>query len=239
MEPKVAGNIGAVARVMMNFGLSNLRLVRPLADPKSRECLERAMTAGRIVKGAKIFDSTKEAVADCKRVIGTSARRRRSRINWILPKDFTVKLPPPPGPLPRGEGGRGRVALVFGPEERGLSNADLLICDCVVSIPMAQKFPSLNLSHAVTVVLYELFVGRGGSPFGDFARTTPTREIASSAQKEAFYDHLQEALLAVDFLNPNSPHIAMQEIRNIFARAELDAREVNILRGLCRKILNK
>lgn len=223
MEPKQAGNVGACARAMMNFGFSELRLVNPLADPESRECLERAMTAAPIIQRAEIFDSTKEAVADCRQVIGTSARRRRLRLNWLTTREWGTQK------------NNQKTALVFGPEERGLSNADLLLCDGVVTIPMACKFPSLNLSHAVTVLLYELFFARK-SIKADFI---PERKPAPSEKREAFYDHLQEALLSVGFLNPNSPHIAMQEIRNIFARAELDAREVNILRGLCRQILNK
>ncbi len=221
-----SGNIGAIARAMMNTGTYDLRLVNPEAHHLNRECLDRAMMAEPIVKSAKVFLTLKEAVSDCHQVIGTSGKQRYGRMDWKTPREFAEIFD-----------ATQKTALVFGPEDTGLSNEDLLLCEKIITIPSSQELPSLNLSHAVMIVLYEIFASQELEK-----KPSPKYENdfvpATMEKKEAFYNHLQEALLAINVLDKNNPDKIMRTLRTFFERCRPDDYELGLLRGICRQILN-
>lgn len=231
VQPQTSGNIGAVARAMKNMGFYDLRLVDPQAHHLNRECLERAMEAQPIVKKAKLFLSLKEAAGDCHHVLGTSRKKRSRTVPFQtlqqFSRDFLKKIDSQ------------KIALVFGREDRGLTNEEVQICDSVIEIPTSKEFPSLNLSHAVIIVLYEIFMTLSGIREHTSVSKKDDISMASALQKEAFFDHLRKALLSIDFLHRNNPERIMRDLRNIFNRAALDEREVTILRGICRQMMNK
>jgi len=149
VEPRVDGNVGAVARAMANFGFRELCMVNPctLTD----EAFKRAKHANYILKEATIVSSFEDAIADCFHVVGTSGIVTAGEKHYIriplTPKEFTDRL----------EGVEEKIALVFGREDMGLSQEQLARCDLLVSIPSHEEYPILNLSHAVSIVLYELY----------------------------------------------------------------------------------
>ncbi|MBX7147478.1 RNA methyltransferase [bacterium] len=233
MGPKHAGNIGACARAIKNMGFSDLRLVSPEASHLAAEALDRSVKAQDVLKKAKLYATLPEALASCDFVVGTSGKLKDIRIATQDPRELaqTIKA----FKKPRS------IALVFGPEDRGLSNEELLLCDAVVEIPSSEEFSSLNLSHALVVVLYELRMMFLGAKPSLKKKLSPVEEkeaqSATVKSKEGLYAHLQEALLHIDFLHPQNPNHIMRDLRNIFNRAGLLNREVTILRGICRRIL--
>lgn len=221
---KVSGNIGAVARAMMNMGFDELRLADPAASHLNNEAMERAMEARPLLEKAQVFTSLKEAIQDCHHAVATSGKLRRAAPPDYTPRDFAGRF---------GEFKGRKVALVFGPEDKGLTNDTFRLCDVVIEIPTSPEFTSLNLSHAVMVVLYELFVSTGEQSKGKM------KKPATAEGRESFFEHLKEALTVLGFLDPQNPERIMKDLRNIFFRAEIDPREIKILRGICRQILNR
>jgi tRNA/rRNA methyltransferase len=122
--------------------------------------------------------------------------------------------------------GMNRVAILFGNEVNGLENRDIALCNELISIPSADAFPSLNLSHAVMVVAYELFMASGGS------LSSSSIELAGAKEVEDLYNHLQETLLTIGFLGQENQERMMFSFRQIFGRARLDSRDVSMLRGI-------
>ena len=222
------GNIGAVARGMKNMGLSDLALVTPRYFPHD-EATARASGAHDLLDNALVFDTLEEAIADCVYVAAASARSRS--INWpcLDCRDAAARL--------IEESAGGRVAAVFGPEKTGLSNADLDHCDTLLSIPTDPDFNSLNLAMAVQVLSYEIRVARTGKQLR-VARTGKPAEyeadapLATSEELEHFYDHLEQVLTDVRFLDPDNPRHLMRRLRRLFIRARPDKNELNILRGV-------
>lgn len=223
VQPKNPGNIGAIARAMLNCGVKDLRLVLPQCDPLSDEAICRAREAKWVIEQAQIHMSVDRAVADRSRAWGTSRRARNLEV--ISVRQAAEKW--------QSDGKS--TAYVFGPEDRGLSNDELEPCDGLISIPTSEAFPSLNLSHAVMITLYEAYAAHLAS---SKAPSTP-KEIATSGQREGFYGHLEEALTKIGFLEHHNPVHIMRDLRNLFSRADLTEREVTILRGICRQILNR
>ena len=220
VRTKTPGNIGAVARCMMNFGLSRLVLVRPPAD-RDEDALRIAAGAEEIIHQARRFDTLADAVTGHQLVIGTSRHRGRLRKNVRSPRRLAEELLPLLA--------ENKVALVFGREVNGLDRADLALCQELVAIPSSDAFPSLNLSHAVAVVAYELFIA--SLAFGKAPLRTATR-FATSRELEQFYDHLQTTLQDIGFLDTNQPERMMATLRGLFGRARPDSRDISILRGI-------
>lgn len=221
VNTKTPGNIGAAARCMMNMGLSRLVLVRPPAD-ESGDAVKLAAGAEKIIKNAKRFPTLKEAVSDHGLVIGTSRHAGRHRKNVRSPRDMAGHVIPLLS--------QNKVAFVFGREVNGLENDDLALCHELVSIPSSDVFPSLNLSHAVMIVAYELYLAA-------FEGKTPShRSLAPSAELDNFYQHLKDILEDIGFIDRDHPEHMMSSLRKIFGRAQLDARDVSILRGILRQV---
>lgn len=226
VQTKISGNIGAVARCMKNMGFAELVLVDPVASHLNREALDRAMEGRSLLDSAQICTTLASAVADCQRVVGTSGKLRNSPVPLITPRELSDKF---------RESTSQKWALVFGPEDTGLKNEELALCDTLISIPTSQEFTSLNLSHAVIIILYEIFMGGRCSPISE---KNQSRTI-TTIQRETLFTHLQEAFLKIGFLDPKNPDRIMDDLRHIFNRAQLDEREASILRGIARQILNR
>jgi len=213
------GNIGAVARATKNMGLDDLALVAPRYFPHD-EATARASGADDLLARAPVHRTLADAVADCSFVVGASARSRS--INWpcLDAKDAAARLV--------AESQKGTVAAVFGPEKSGLSNADLDLCDALLSIPANPAFSSLNLAMAVQVVTYEIRAALSVKQPEYEADAPP----ATHGDMENFYVHLEQTLAQTGFLDPDNPRHLMRRLRRLFVRAGPDQNEVNILRGI-------
>ncbi len=214
------GNIGAVARAMKNMGLSDLYLVKPKVFPHE-DATARASGASDILERAKVVDSIDKALVDCIYVAGASARSRT--INWpsMGPRDCAERM--------IRENANGDVACVFGPEKTGLHNDDLDLCHTLLTIPTDPGFSSLNLAMAVQVFAYEIRVASMLDEGPVFDVEAPP---ATSDEMERFYEHLENVLRDVRFLDPDNPRHLMRRMRRLFIRARPDKNEVNILRGI-------
>ncbi|MEQ9478816.1 MAG: RNA methyltransferase [Algiphilus sp.] len=213
------GNIGATARAMKTMGLSDLVLAAPQRPPDERS-VAMASGATDVLEGLRQFDSLAEAVADCHRVVGVSARRRGISLDvhdaraWA--QQWSSDAPD-----------AGRTALVFGAERTGLTNEELALCQSAVQIAANPEYSSLNLSQAVQILGYESRMAALGGVAGSH-RPRP----ADHATMEGVYQHLEAMLVDVGFLDPNYPRHLMRRLRWLFARAEPDKVEANILRGM-------
>ncbi len=217
VNTKTPGNIGAVARCMMNMGLSRLLLVKPPPD-RGGEAMKLAAGAEEILRSAGSFPTLAEAVVDHGLVVGTSRHLARRRKNIHPPHEMAEHIIPL---LPNN-----KVAVVFGREVNGLDKDELALCHELIAIPSSDAFPSLNLSHAVMVVAYELFLSaRAGAPASE-------TELARADALENFYRHLQDTLQDIGFLDREHPEHMMYALRQLFGRARLDQRDVSILRGI-------
>lgn len=202
VDPGHDGNIGAVARSMLNFGIANLRIVGRTGE-WSDEARNRAKNAQLVLDRAELFGTLTEAVSDCSIVIGTSGKReegeKTAMRHFLLPDEVPSRL----------SGVEGMVALVFGPEGRGLLNEQLRMCDLLVTIPTWEGYPILNLSHAVTVICFSWFVNsQSGKPSGagerlldpslrDRLREEVKRLAKSIPTKEHKRKGIEETLLRV------------------------------------------
>ena len=220
------GNIGSAARAMKTMGLHQLVLVAPQRFPDDDA---RAMAAGAddVLAAARIVPTLAEAVADCRLVLGCTARSRRIALDELAPRDAAARLQ-----AAAGEGAA--AALVFGRERTGLDNDELQLCHAAVHIPANPDYSSLNLAAAVQVLAYELrLVALAGADGAGAAGGGSRREgAASHAQLEGFFEQLAETLDAIDFHKGRAPESALRKLRRIFLRCDLDTREVRLLRGV-------
>ena len=237
VEPSHPGNIGGAARAMKTMGLSDLAIVNPgrFPDPQA---IWRAAGAVDVVDAARVFARVDEAIADCGWVIGTSARSRRVPWPVATPEQFAERLP-------REELGGKPVAVLFGREDRGLSNEELECCNLHVVIPANPEYPSLNLAMAVQVVCYEVLRALTRVAATDASTEVrppedlPTdwdRSPATAADLAALYRHLGQVLSAIEFQDPKNPRLTMTRLRRMFARIRPDQTEVAILRGVLTRI---
>lgn len=227
------GNIGAVARAMKNMGLARLYLVKPKIFP-SADATSRAAGADDILCRAVVCDSLAQAIADCGLVVGTSARSRA--ISW------QVLSPGECAALVARRHPDTEVAVVFGREHAGLTNAELDLCGYWLTIPSNPAFNSLNLAAAVQVVAYELFTTFHTGPVGAEIAEEAVIEAdrpAESVRVEAFYSHLYEVMVAAGFMDPYKSGSVMRRMRRLFDRAHLENREVDILRGILSAVQGK
>lgn len=217
------GNIGGVARAMKNMGLSRLYLVEPRQYPHE-QAEWRAASAADVLEGAVVTESLEEAIADCQFVVGTSARGRR--IPWPLldPRQCAERM--------SIASDSEQVAVLFGREDRGLTNDELKVCNLHLNIPTSADYSSLNLAMAVQVVCYELrmLLDAPSLPQSEDAEwDTP---FSTRENMERFYTHLEETLVDIEFLDPAAPRQLMSRLRRLYSRVRLDEMELNILRGI-------
>lgn len=221
-------NIAGVVRAMINFGLRDLRLVAPEEyDPHRIEGIAHKSAA--VLERVRMFDRLDDALADCVHVVGTSARERSAKRNVQPSREAAAEL------LAASQ--QGTTALVFGPEDRGLTNEELDRCHRVVAIPTAPEHRSLNLAQAFAVLAYELFVAQGGQGGRPFKRPRRPAPPATQAQLEQLFADAQAALEAVDFFKTRNPATVMRTVRDVVHRAPLDGREASLLRAMCIEVV--
>ncbi len=224
------GNIGGTARAMKNMGLRKLVLVAPKEYPSER-AVWRAANALDILDEAIVVDTLAEAIADCGLVVGTSARERR--IPWPL------LTPRQCGDRCFSEAQTHPVALVFGREDRGLTNEELQQCHFHVHIPANPEYSSLNLAAAVQVIAYELrATALNTQAGGQLALNDWDMPPAKSRDLEGYYQHLSETLVKLGFIEADNPRQTMTRLRRLYSRVRLDEMELNILRGILTSVQN-
>ncbi|MEW6663779.1 MAG: RNA methyltransferase [Thermodesulfobacteriota bacterium] len=221
VEPQIPENIGSTARAMCNMGLKRLLLVRPERCDLTRILRMATGPSMDIVEEMEVFEDLDSAIAPYQYVAGTTARTGVHRPALTDPRRLARDILP--------VAAHNRVALLFGPEDRGLSNEHLRRCHTIATIPTA-SFSSLNLAQAVLIVAYEIFL----------AAREPVPEalprLANRFELEGMYDHLRDVLMKIGFINPQNPEHWMLNIRRFLSRIPLRAREVRIIRGICRQI---
>lgn len=220
-RPRHPENIGAAARAMCNMGFSHLIVVDPEVWDDARIRRLATHEAGPVVDRIHRFDSLEAAIAPFGHVVGTTARLGKQRLVIRSPKVLARNLIP----ISRNNS----VAIIFGPEDRGLTNDDLKFCHQLLNIPTA-GFSSLNLAQAVMVTCYCLATA---------ARTNPpafTPRLAKRIELEQMYAELANSLARIGYLKPKNPDYWMIRIRRFFSRLSLRAGETSIIRGICRQI---
>ena len=224
------GNIGAAARAMKTMGYSNLYLVKPKIYPHV-EATVRAAGADDILSQAVVCDTFKQALHGCVTVIASTARIRSITCPVYSPREYSVQL--------SGAITRGPIALVFGRESSGLTNQELEYCNAIIHIPTAPEFSSLNVASAVQIICYEfsqaLQLAQEPLPVKHAKQKV---RLATSDEMMHLYNHLQQSLQDVGFLNPMQPRRLMRRLKSLFNRAQLDENEVSILRGFLSAIQN-
>jgi tRNA/rRNA methyltransferase len=228
VRPQFAGNIGSVCRAMKNMGLSRLILVEPEQDPLAPEGRMMATSAKDILERARILPSLEEALLGFRWVAGTSARQGRNRGPFVPPRDISAEI--------IGHAKSIQVAILFGPEDRGLTNEELAPCHALISIPTHSGLSSLNLAQAVMLLSYELYLATLGEPSGGGLTSGGFPKLAEFQKVEGMYTHLEGLLLRIGFLDPKNPKRIMHTLRRIFGRAKLCDRDVAILRGIFRQL---
>ena len=232
VEPSHPGNIGAVARAMMNMELTQLVLVRPREFPHP-EATARAAGAESVLAAARVVDTVQEAIADCGFVVATTSRDRDQNFRVLDVRDAAVRAV--------AEARRAPVALLFGAERTGLRNEDLEATHVLLRIPAGREYASLNLAMAVQLVSYEIFRARGAPGSAGAKRTHDAAvPLATPPQMQGLYEHLEAVLQEVNFKDRTraGTHL-MSRIRRFLQRAELDQNEANILRGILTAIQNR
>ncbi|MBX7104023.1 MAG: RNA methyltransferase [Gemmataceae bacterium] len=225
VRPEVAGNIGAVARVLRNFGISDLVLVAPVADPMSPEAFQRATHGQQVLASAKRVDRLDEALAGC---VGSAAFS--SNDAGLIRRGMAGS---PAETLPKlvALSHSGPVALVFGPEPSGLSTAEVARCDHLITIPANKEYSALNLSHAVAIAAYEVF--RAESSGEDFVSESAP---ATDDERERMFRHLKKALEDVHFLWDDKAELLFHGLRQIIIRARPTHNDVQLLHGIARQL---
>lgn len=218
---KHPGNIGSAARAMFNMGLSKLVLAEPQCAI-SEESYRLAKSGKGILDAAKVSKSLRSALRGIRLLVGTTGKSGGYRSKTHAPRALVPKI------LAQAAGQR--VAILFGPEDTGLTDDHLQHCQLLMRIPTQQKANSINLAQAVMVVSYELFLGSLEH------QPVRTPRLAPLEQVEAMYDQLEQALLEIGFLQPQNAKHMMFAVRQMLGRAGLESYDVGTLRGIARQI---
>lgn len=222
VSPKASGNVGAAARALKNMGFADLRLVAPRDyDPKAATAM--AVHADDVLERTRIYPDLIAALEDRTLTVGTTCRGGPYRSETRTLRDFA------PGLI--GESVANRVAIVFGPEDFGLSNFEIAQCQRLITIPTAPEYPSLNLAQAVMVVAYELMMAAGAE-----RATTANDGYAPAAAVEEMHRRMAAALIAIGFLPEDNPDHLMLTVRAMFGRGGVRPRELDILNGIARQV---
>jgi tRNA/rRNA methyltransferase len=224
VEPQLGENIGAAARVMANFGLARLRLVKPRDGWPNIHARRAASGADRVLDEAALYETPKAAIADCTLVLATTARAHDQAKPVIGPDAAAALLAPH---VAAGE----NVAVLFGRERYGLENDEVALADRIVTFPVNPAFASLNLAQAVAIIAYEWFthVSKGELPFTMPRKSEPARR----QQIEAFFSNLERELDAIEYFRPLDKRATMLvNLRNIFARMQPTQQDIQTLHGI-------
>ncbi|OIN95602.1 MAG: rRNA methyltransferase [Deltaproteobacteria bacterium CG1_02_45_11] len=220
-KPRYPENIGSAARAIRNMGIGQMIVV----DPQNFDLATILKTATHavsdVVERIEIYDTLKEALAPYNYVVGTTARLGGERQNITTPSKLAARLV--------SISQKNRIAILFGPEDRGLSNKDIRHCQALANIPTAE-FSSLNLAQAVIIMCYEIFIA-GGEENKEFSP-----RLAGRHELDGMYDQLKDILVRISYINPENPDYWINKLRHFFTRLQLRAKEVSIIRGICRQI---
>lgn len=224
VRPKYPENIGAAARIALNFGIGQIIVVRNEA-PESERMLKMAThKAADLIHNMKHVQETAEAAAPFQFIVGTTARQGRHRILEKTPHEVMAEV----APLARNN----RIALMFGPENSGLTNSELDLCQFMSTIPTAD-FSSLNLAQAVGIHCYELSMAITAAA----TRPLPDSDFANSFELEGMYEHIEQALTTTTYLDEYNTSYLMRNIRQFLSRVRVKKKEATMIRGICRKFL--
>jgi len=223
-KPKYAGNVGSVARAAKNMGIGNIIIVGT-SGFNYEEMQQRSTHLAKDVLDKIIYcENMGEALGKFNYIVGTTARLGKGRGPFISPRAVAHNIV--------NISQKNKIALLFGPEDTGLANEQLRLCHSVVTIPTSREFTSLNLSHAVMILCYEIFIAS--------SEETKTQEVAPalarSNELEGMYEQIKTLLADIGFLNPENPDYWMRHLRLFFTRAGILSREVKIVRGICRQL---
>lgn len=224
------GNIGATARALKNMGLSRLVLVDPKEYPTAKATW-RAAGAVDVLEQVEVVNTLDEAIADCGLVIGTSARERRIPWPLLTPRECGDRV--------SEESLKHKVAILFGREDRGLTNEELQKCHYHVHILANPEYSSLNIAAAIQVITYEIRMSALAPENGEPLRFTDwDQPRAKHDAMEHYYTHLEETLAKLKFLDPDNPRQTVTRLRRLFNRIRMDDMELSILRGMLTSIQN-
>ena len=221
------GNIGAAARAMKNMGIKNLSLVQPKEFP-SDVAIYRSKAAKDILENAQVFNNLEEAIFDCELVIGTSARGRKVPWPILNPKQAAEEV--------SRSSSHHNIAIIFGREDRGLTNEELGLCNLHVNIPTDPDYSSLNLAQAVQILVYEIREAILGEQED---KNDWDVELANNDQTELLINHMDELMQQVEFYDVDNPRKLLLRVRRFFKRSRIDVMETNIFRGLFATIQKK
>jgi len=221
VEPKYAGNVGAVARIMKNFGFSKLLLINPSFSLDSDECRKFAMHAQEIIDNAELLQSFNEALKKMDFVVGTTSIESKNDKHHlrkaILARDFAKEIYKM----------EGKIGIAFGREDYGLLNEEIKKCDLLVKIPTSEQYPALNLSHAVCILLYELFI----------QKHEPMEIIlANGKEKEKMYEFFDKLLDTINYPEYKKENTRIL-FRRVMGRAMLSKWEYHTLMGVFKKAI--
>ncbi len=224
VRPKYPGNIGATARIAWNMGINDLVVVSNKLPPREPMAQMATHKAAHLIDNLKFYPTLEEALTPYSVIVGTTARRGRQRIIEKSPREMVETIIP--------QLANNRIALIFGPEDSGLTNEDLKHCHLLSAIPTAD-FSSLNLAQAVAIHCYELYYGLIHS----HKDMLPSPRLASSFELESMYSYLEKSLTQIEFMGEKSHIYWMNNIRQFFAQIKLSSKDTNIIRRVCKKIL--
>ncbi len=224
VQPKYPENIGASARIAYNFGIAKLFVVTTETFDEERMLKMATHKAAHLVRSMQNCSTTAEAAASFQFIVGTTARLGKQRLQEQSPREVMTELAP--------HVATSSIALMFGPESSGLSNEDLDLCQFASTIPTA-RFASINLAQAVAIHCYELYTALHTAPFASI----PKSEYANSFELEGMYEHIDELLTSITFVQQNNRNYWMRSVRQFLGRVQLKKREASMIRGVCRKLL--
>ncbi|MGZ3494623.1 MAG: RNA methyltransferase [Thermodesulfobacteriota bacterium] len=216
VRPRFPENIGSAARAMRNMGLSRMIVVNG-CSPLHANAYKLASGAEDILERAEEFFTLEEAISEMGVVVGFTSRGGEERRPDLPPEALAQKL------IPLSQ--KNAIGLAFGSEKEGLTNDELSLCHLCARIPSVESFPSLNLAQAVMVVCHELFKASMESP-------KKSAQLAQAEQLERMFEHMEESLLRIGFLDSNNPKRIMRVLRRLFGRSQMDEREVRIFQGI-------
>lgn len=218
VEPAGPLNIGSIARVMKNMGLQHLVIVNPQCDPLSEPARLMAVHGVDLLESAQQVNSLPEALVGCQKAIATTARTR----------SLSTPLEPPKTILPKLLQENLTSAIIFGPEDRGLSNTELNYAQWFLRIPSNPEYPSLNLAQSVAICAYELYQ----LALEESEETTINPNLATLETLEGYYQHLERVLLQMGYLYPHTATAKMEKFRQVYNRSSLTSEELALLRGI-------
>lgn len=225
VRPQGPINIGAVCRVIMNFGCTRLRLVSPCSAYKSLEAKKMALSAFHILEQAQIFETLEQALFDVHSAYGATRRFGKHRKGFLTPAKAGARI--------EAQKQEHHSALVLGPEDTGLETKDLGLCQYFITIPTHDAYPSMNLSHSLAVLLYEASLKSGATKN---VHDPGLKDPARGEDIESMFSHMKKTLLDIDYLDSQNPNHLLLTYRRIFSNAGLSSRDVKIIRGLLSRI---